>query len=164
MNVRFEGNNGHDANGPLCRLMTRSGHLVTSIAQERLLPAGRAANRAILLMLWTTLQSRSQLSRSRHFAAPLLAPSQFPAARPQSNGWHAQAKRPSRVSRPTMKKRPALATYCVNYSPSIRWWPHAREAAPSADDALRPSAALSFRSLLIPCAVIIAQLWPYAAL
>jgi hypothetical protein len=25
-NVRFEGNNGHDANGPSCPLMTQSGH------------------------------------------------------------------------------------------------------------------------------------------
>ena len=26
MNVRFEANNGHDASGPLCPLMTHSGH------------------------------------------------------------------------------------------------------------------------------------------
>ena len=35
MNVRFEGNNGHDADGPLCRLMTQSGH-----------PFGRKAKRS----------------------------------------------------------------------------------------------------------------------
>ena len=41
MNVRFEGNNGHDANGPLCRLMTQSGLSGSAQAREVLATLAR---------------------------------------------------------------------------------------------------------------------------
>jgi hypothetical protein len=40
--VRFEGNNGHDADGPLCRQMTLSGHCLTSDNGRKLFAGSRA--------------------------------------------------------------------------------------------------------------------------
>jgi hypothetical protein len=42
MNVRFEGYNGHDANGPLCRLMTQGGRILRHRDQGTLIRPCRA--------------------------------------------------------------------------------------------------------------------------
>ena len=59
MNVRFEGNSGHDANGSLCRLMTLSRHWY---AQSPIHAATRLeANRASLFNhfeWWRLIRSR----------------------------------------------------------------------------------------------------------